>query len=135
MFKFLELQEKMGFQDAVRHLAAKFGMPIPEQVGGRESHADAAEREALLKVHERAADYFQAQLARRPARKAQRMLHDRGITAETIKRLGLGYAPPSLRRAEDRADEGRARAAAAGSQRAGRRAGQRADGRSIPRAG
>ncbi len=48
VFKFLELQEKMGFQDAVRHLAGKFGMPIPEQVGGRESHADAAEREALL---------------------------------------------------------------------------------------
>ena len=49
-------------QDAVRHLASKFGMPIPEQVGGRDAHADAAEREALLKVHERAAEYFQAQL-------------------------------------------------------------------------
>ena len=63
VFKFLELQEKMGFQDAVRHLASKFGLPIPEEAGGRESHADAAEREALLKIHERAADYFTAQLA------------------------------------------------------------------------
>ena len=95
VFKFLELQEKLGFVDAVRHLASKFGMPIPEQVGGRDAHADAAEREALLKVHERAAEYFQAQLAAPAGRKAQRMLHDRGITADTIKRLGLGYAPPA----------------------------------------
>lgn len=95
VFKFLELQEKMGFQDAVRHLASKFGMPIPEQAGSRESHADAAEREALLKVHERAAEYFKAQLAGPAGRKAQRMLQDRGITAETIQKLGVGYAPPS----------------------------------------
>lgn len=95
VFKFLELQEKMGFQDAVRHLASKFGLPIPEQVGSRDSHADAAEREALLKVHERAAEYFKAQLASPAGRKAQRMLHDRGITADTMGRLEVGYAPPS----------------------------------------
>src|SRR3954471_24354614 len=88
VFKFLELQEKMGFQDAVRHLASKFGIPIPEQAGSRESHADAAEREALLKVHERAAEYFKAQLAAPIGRKAQQLLKSRGITGETIKKLG-----------------------------------------------
>ena len=95
VFKFLELQEKMGFQDAVRHLASKFGIPVPEQAGGRESHADAAEREALLKVHERAAEYFKAQLAAPIGRKAQQLLNSRGITADTIKKLAMGYAPPA----------------------------------------
>jgi DNA primase len=95
VFKFLELQEKMGFQDAVRHLASKFGIPIPEQVGSRESHADSAEREGLLKVHERAAEYFKAQLAAPVGRKAQELLKRRGITAETARKLGMGYAPPS----------------------------------------
>src|SRR5688572_27646835 len=95
VFKFLELQEKLGFVDVVKHLASKFGMPLPEQVDGRDAHADAAEREAMLKVHERAAEYFQAQLSAPAGRKAQRMLHDRGLTAETIKRLGIGYAPPA----------------------------------------
>jgi DNA primase len=95
VFKFLELQEKMGFQDAVRHLASKFGIPVPEQAGGRESHADAAEREALLKVHERAAEYFKAQLAAPIGKKAQQLLKNRGITGETIKKLGMGYAPPA----------------------------------------
>ncbi len=95
VFKFLELQEKLGFVDAVKHLASKFGMPLPEQVGGRDAHADAAEREALLKAHERAAEYFQTQLSTPAGRKAQRMLQDRGITSETIKKLGIGYAPPA----------------------------------------
>ena len=93
VFKFLELQEKLGFVDAVKHLASKFGMQVPEQVGSRESHADAAEREALLKAHERAAAYFQAQLPTPAGKKAQRMLHERGITPDTIKKLGIGYAP------------------------------------------
>src|SRR6266699_946624 len=50
VFKFLELQEKMGFQDTVRHLASKFVVPIPEPVGSDESRSDAVEREALLKA-------------------------------------------------------------------------------------
>ena len=95
VFKFLELQEKLGFVDAVRHLASKFGMPVPEEVGGRDSHGDAAEREALLKIHERAAAHFKAQLASPAGRTAQRMLQERGITADTIAKLDLGYAPPS----------------------------------------
>jgi len=95
VFKFLELQEKLGFVDAVKHLASKFGMQIPEQVVGKDAHADAVEREALLKAHERAAEYFQAQLSTPAGRKAQRMLQDRGITSETIKKLGIGYAPPA----------------------------------------
>ena len=95
VFKFLELQEKLGFVDAVKHLASKFGIQLPEQVGGREAHADAAEREALLNAHQRAAEYFQAQLAAPAGRKAHRMLQDRGISSDTIKKLGLGYAPPA----------------------------------------
>ena len=42
VFKFLELHEKVGFQDAVRMLAQKFGVALPEQSGG--SGDDAAAR-------------------------------------------------------------------------------------------
>ena len=34
VFKFLELHEKVGFQDAVRMLAQKFGLALPEQSEG-----------------------------------------------------------------------------------------------------
>jgi DNA primase len=91
VFKFLELQEKLGFQDAVRHLAQKFGVRVPELEIGRES--DAAEREALLKVHERAAEYFRLQLASPAGAHARQHLRDRGLTVETVEQLGLGFAP------------------------------------------
>ena len=91
VFKFLELQEKLGFQDAVRHLAQKFGMKVPEAETGREP--EAAEREALLKVHERAAAYFRVQLASAAGSRARQHLRDRGVSAETTEQLGLGFAP------------------------------------------
>ncbi|MET0165253.1 MAG: CHC2 zinc finger domain-containing protein, partial [Vicinamibacterales bacterium] len=45
VFKFLELHEKMGFQDAVRLLAQKLGMPVPEETDG--PSVDATLREGL----------------------------------------------------------------------------------------
>src|ERR671924_1386672 len=55
VFKFIELQEKVGFTDAVRQLAQRFGIPIPELETSETGRESAAEREALLKVHELAA--------------------------------------------------------------------------------
>lgn len=94
VFKFVELQEKVGFTDAVRQLAHKFGLPIPELDTTEEGRESAAEREALLRVHEVAAAYFREQLET-PAgeRIRQYLLGERGLTAATIGTLGLGYAP------------------------------------------
>src|SRR4029077_8413979 len=66
VFKFLELHEKVGFQDAVRMLAQKFGVALPERTDGGDEGArqDAALREALLKAHEVAATYFREELAK-----------------------------------------------------------------------
>src|SRR5574339_953789 len=66
VFKFLELHEKVGFIDAVRMLAQKFGLAVPETGGDDESNADARTREALLRIHELAAAFFAEQL-RTPA--------------------------------------------------------------------
>jgi DNA primase len=94
VFKFLELHEKVGFQDAVRMLAQKFGVAIPESDGGSDdSRRDSALRESLLKVHEIAAAYFREQLAAPAGGRARAQLADRGVSAETIEQLGLGFAP------------------------------------------
>jgi DNA primase len=98
VFKFLELYEKVGFQDAVRLLAQKFGVALPEpgEGGGDEdARRDSALREALLKAHEIAAAYFREQLAGPAGARARQQLTDRGVTARTIEQLGLGYAPAS----------------------------------------
>ena len=98
VFKFLELHERVGFQDAVRMLAQKFGVALPEQSeGGRDddSRRDAGLREALLKIHEIAAAYFQDELAGTAGSRARQQLKDRDVEPRAIEQLGLGYAPPA----------------------------------------
>ncbi len=95
VFKFLELHEKVGFQDAVRMLAQKFGMSIPETAERDDERRDAGLREALLKMHEVATAYFREQLAAPQGGRARQQLKDRGVLPSTIEQLMLGYAPPS----------------------------------------
>jgi DNA primase len=97
VYKFLELHEKVGFQDAVRMLAQKFGVALPEPAEGDSDDArrDSALRESLLKAHEIAAAYFKEQLAGPAGGRARAQLADRGVTQQTIDELGLGFAPNS----------------------------------------
>jgi DNA primase len=61
VFKFLELHDKIGFHDAVKQLAQRFGLAIPEMEQSDEQRASSAERETLLKIHEAAAAWFRQQ--------------------------------------------------------------------------
>ena len=95
VFKFMELQDKVGFQEAVRSLANRFGIPIPELEASGEQRETAAEREALVKIHELAVTHFREQLASPAgARIRDYLLKERGLTPGTIDKLQLGYAPP-----------------------------------------
>src|SRR5215470_7375492 len=94
VFKFLELHEKIGFQDAVRLLAQKFGMALPEPTpGSDDGRRDAALREELLKAHELAAAYFRDELTGPAGARARQQLAERGVDRATTEQLGLGYAP------------------------------------------
>lgn len=95
VFKFIELQEKLGFQDTVRLVAGKFGIPVPQMESTDAPGESAAEREALLKMHELAAAHFADQLASPAgARWREYLQRDRGLTPATIAALKLGWAPP-----------------------------------------
>lgn len=94
VFKFLELHEKIGFAEAVRMLAQKAGMSLPEPTEGDPSaRQDSALREGLLKIHEVAAAYFREQLESPAGGRARQQLRDRDVNAQTIADLGLGFAP------------------------------------------
>ena len=97
VFKFLELHEKVGFQDAVKMLAQKFGVSLPELAdgGSEDARRDSALRESLLKAHEIAAAYFTEQLAGPAGGRARAQLTERVVTPQTITDLGLGFAPNS----------------------------------------
>ena len=91
--KFVELQEKLSFPDAVRQLAHRFGVQVPESDDPEQDAAAQVKREGLLKLHELAADYFREQLNTPTGSRARAALKERDIWPETIERLGLGYAP------------------------------------------
>ncbi len=94
VIKFLELHEKLGFTDAVKQLAQRFGVPIPELEQSDEQRAGAAERETLLKVHELAAAWFREQLAGPAGARIRNHIASRGVSPETSAAIGLGFAPP-----------------------------------------
>jgi DNA primase len=94
VFKFIELHERIGFVDAVKLLAQKFGLALPELENSDEQRASAAERETLLKVHEVAAKWFQEQLASAAGARIRKYIADRGINTATSDAQGLGFAPP-----------------------------------------
>jgi DNA primase len=94
VIKFLELHEKVGFTDAVKQLAQRFGVPIPELEQSDEQRASTAERETLLKVHELAAAWFREQLAAPAGTRIRNHIASRGVLPETSAALGLGLAPP-----------------------------------------
>jgi DNA primase len=93
VFKFLELHDKVGFGDAVKLVAQKFGVTLPEPEQTEEQRVSAVERENLLKVHEAAAAWFATQLTSNAGVRVRRQLTDRAISDATRQTLGLGYAP------------------------------------------
>jgi DNA primase len=95
--KFIELHQKVAFPEAVRYLAQRAGLAIPETEGGPDERAAAAEREALVKLHEEAAAFFQEQLVLPAGARARRELESRGMTPETLKVFGYGFAPAAGR--------------------------------------
>jgi DNA primase len=93
VIKFIELHDKVSFVDAVRQLAGRAGLSVPETEDSRQDAESRQEREALLKIHEVAAAWFREQLQSPAGARARRLLADRAVTPATIEQLGIGYAP------------------------------------------
>jgi DNA primase len=65
VIRFVELYDKVPFPEAVRQLAARAGLQVPDSDDARESAESQQERESLLRAHEIAAAFFTEQLASR----------------------------------------------------------------------
>jgi len=87
-FKFLMLYEKVDFPEALRLLARRYGIPLPQRV-----HHASSERQALLKIQQAAIAYFRKTLLESSEGKAGReYLKGRGLNAEIEAAFSLGFA-------------------------------------------
>jgi len=97
VFRFLMLQERMEFPEAVRYLADLNGIQIPDESGvdPRKRAAQKSEREALLSTLSKAASFYASQLKSNTGAAAREYLKGRKISQSTIDLWQLGFAPDS----------------------------------------
>ena len=88
---FLMDHDHLGFREAVEELATRLGVEVPHEGGAERSapHAD----EPLYELLARVARFYTEQLAREA--RAREYLAKRGLTAATLERFAIGYAPNS----------------------------------------
>jgi DNA primase len=89
---FVQKVERIGFQEAVRLLAERTGIEIPEEDAVPQA---GSEREGLYHALRFAGRFYFQQLTQTDEGKERGLAYfrARGFSAETIKRFGLGYAP------------------------------------------
>ena len=92
VFTFIMEYENFTFPEAVRYLAERAGMELPEQELSAEAKQQADAKAQLKEMNKMAANYFYILLHRKKKKKGLAYLTRRGITGETIKKFGLGYA-------------------------------------------
>ncbi|WP_425061270.1 DNA primase [Sporomusa carbonis] len=96
VFNFLMKVENITFFEAVKLLAKKLNIPLPEKEKTPREQARDREIAILYQVNELARDFFYACLTKtnygKPARE---YLASRGVSAEIIDFFKLGFAPPS----------------------------------------
>ena len=96
VFTFLMKIEGASFPTVVRALGAKLGIRVEEKPASPAAKQRAEQAERLVALNRAAAAFFHRTLLADPAAEpARTYLRDRGMTAETIERFGIGYAPQS----------------------------------------
>jgi len=90
VFAFVMKAQSLSFPEAVRTVAQRVGVVVPETLEGR------AERsEPLAEALEVAAAFYRGMLRGAQGERARSYLRHRGLGAESIERFGLGWAPAS----------------------------------------
>jgi DNA primase len=94
IFSFLMKHEGISFPEAVRAVARRYGIDLPDRPLSPDQKRRRDVREQLFSLNHRVADEYHALLINAPeAEQARRYLVERGITQETIRDFQLGYAP------------------------------------------
>lgn len=89
---FLMQYENYTFQEALQALAQRAGIELPRQEMSGRARQEADRRARILEVNKAAAKYFYAQLRMEQGQKGMSYFEKRGLSLQTLKKFGLGYA-------------------------------------------
>lgn len=84
--------ENYSFVEAVKMLAERAGVELPEIEYSKEAREKADLKTTMLEINKLAAKYFYAQLKSEQGKLAYSYLKNRGLSEETITAFGLGYS-------------------------------------------
>lgn len=91
VFTFIQKLEGVSFPEAVRKLAKRAGIAIPEPEV--EDRAASQEKEALYFVNQLAAEFFQQVLFSEKGKPGREYMHQRGFSDAALQTFGVGFAP------------------------------------------
>ncbi len=89
----------LGFVEAIKDLAGRAGMPVPEVEGRGFKEENPGQTRTLIDFMARAAAYYKEQLKRSP--KAIEYCKKRGLSGEIAAKYGIGYAPEGWQNLEN----------------------------------
>ena len=89
VISFIRRIENLDYMEAVRLLAQRAGMQVPEEAGDDRS---SRLRKRILELNRDAARYFHRSLMGEVGRPGRAYLIGRGLTRDTIVHFGIGYA-------------------------------------------
>ena len=92
VFTFIMEYENFSFGEALKFLADRVGVELPQIEYSKEAQAQANLRSSLLEIQKAAASYFYYNLRRENGKTAYHYLKNRGLSDETMKKFGLGYS-------------------------------------------
>lgn len=92
VFTFVMEYENYTFPEAVKFLADRVGVDLPEQEYNEEMKKQQDLKSRILDLNKMAANYFYFQLRQECGRQAMDYLKGRELSDETIKGFGLGFA-------------------------------------------
>lgn len=91
IIKFEMEANNLPFMDAIRKLADKAGLQVPQI--SKESHEEAVKRNSLYDIMEMACRFFEKSLRLPEGQRAMDYFHHRGFEEDIITKFRLGYAP------------------------------------------
>ncbi len=92
VFTFLMEYENFSFLEALKVLADRAGVELPEMEYSKEAKERADLKNVLLEINKLAAQYYYVQLKNPQGEVALKYLKNRALDDDTIKAFGLGYS-------------------------------------------